>query len=37
VNQENKPRYEALKWYFDEVGLDGDTVLSGVDAMKKLY
>lgn len=37
VNEENKPRYEALRWYFDMVGLDGDKVLSVVDKMKKLY
>ncbi|HOE03862.1 MAG TPA: hypothetical protein PLZ52_01490 [Bacteroidales bacterium] len=37
VNQENKPRYEALRWYFDVVGLDGDHVLSEVDKMKTFY
>lgn len=37
VNEENKPRYKALQWYFDMVGLDGHQVLSVVDKMKKLY
>jgi len=37
VNEENKPRYESLTWYFDMVGLDGDEVLTVVDNMKKLY
>lgn len=37
VNQENKPRYESLKWYFDMVGLNGDEVLSAVDKIPKLY
>lgn len=37
VNRENKPRHNALQWYFDVVGLDGDEVLSVVDKMKKLY
>lgn len=37
VHEENKPRYEALQWYFDMVGLDGDKVLTVVDNMKKLY
>jgi hypothetical protein len=37
VKKENKPRYEALKWYFDRVGLDGDVVLSVVDRMKRRY
>mgnify|MGYP001560722311 CR=1 FL=1 len=37
VCEENKPRHEALMWYFDRVGLDGDVVLSAVDAMPRLY
>ena len=37
VNGENKPRYKALQWYFDMVGLDGDKVLTVVDNMKKCY
>jgi hypothetical protein len=37
VHEENKPRYEALKWYFDSVGLDGDMVLTAVDKIPRLY
>jgi hypothetical protein len=37
VHRENKPRHNALQWYFDVVGLDGDEVLNVVDKMKKLY
>ncbi len=38
VNSENKPRYEALKWYFDVLGLDGDYVLGEIDKkVKRLY
>jgi hypothetical protein len=37
ASEERKPQYEALAWYFDAVGLDGDTVLSAVDAAPKLY
>jgi len=38
VNDENKPRYEALQWYFDVLGLDGDYVLGVVDKkVKRLY
>lgn len=37
VAEENKPRYEALQWYFDRIGLDGYTVLSVVDTMPKRY
>lgn len=33
VNEENKPHYRALQWYFDQLGLDGDDVLSVVDAI----
>lgn len=37
VLQENQPRYESLKWYFDQVGLDGVEVLGIVDKIPKLY
>jgi hypothetical protein len=37
VNQENSPRYKALKWYFDQVGLDGNKVLTQVDQISKFY
>ncbi|HUH73261.1 MAG TPA: hypothetical protein VLZ75_02530 [Chitinophagales bacterium] len=37
VQNENAPRYESLRWYFDHVGLDGDEVLTVVDQIKKLY
>ena len=37
VNEENKPRHRALKWYFDRVGFNGDEVLTVVDNMSRLY
>jgi glutamine---fructose-6-phosphate transaminase (isomerizing) len=37
VNAENRPRHEALRWYFDMLGLDGDEVLTVVDRMPRLY
>jgi len=37
VKEENKPRYESLLWYFETLNLDGNKVLSVVDAMPKLY
>lgn len=37
VYRENEPRHEALKWYFDKVGLDGDEVLKVVDRIPRLY
>ena len=35
--QENQPRYEALKWYFDSIQLNGHKALSVIDAMQKRY
>lgn len=37
VNEENKPRYNSLCWYFDQVALDGHEVLSVVDKIPRLY
>jgi len=37
VNEENKPRYDALRWYFNQIGLDGDEVLTVVDKIKRRY
>jgi len=37
VHEENRPRYRALKWYFDRIGLDGHEVLTVVDNMPKKY
>jgi hypothetical protein len=37
VLEENKPRYESLKWYFDSIGIDGDRALSVVDEIQPLY
>jgi glucosamine--fructose-6-phosphate aminotransferase (isomerizing) len=37
IYEENKPRYNALKWYFDAVGLNGNKVLTSIDNIKKLY
>lgn len=37
VATENAPRYEALQWYFNQLDLDGDNVLSTIDAIPKLY
>ena len=33
VHEENKPHYEALQWYFNQLGLDGDQVLRVIDAL----
>jgi len=37
VVAENQPQYKALKWYFDSLEIDGNSVLSVVDSMPKLY
>lgn len=37
VHAENLPRYNALCWYFDMLGLDGHEVLTVVDRMPRLY
>jgi glutamine---fructose-6-phosphate transaminase (isomerizing) len=34
---ENVPRYEALQWYFNQLDLNGEEVLSAIDAVPKLY
>jgi hypothetical protein len=37
INEENKPRYEALKWYFDRIGMSGNKVLTRIDSLPTLY
>lgn len=37
VEKENQPRHQALQWYFNMVGLDGNKVLTKVDNMPKRY
>ncbi|HWS48736.1 MAG TPA: hypothetical protein VN174_01635 [Candidatus Methanoperedens sp.] len=37
VERENKPRYAALQWYFETIGVDGDRVLSIIDRVEKKY
>ncbi|MCO5229672.1 MAG: hypothetical protein M9958_00810 [Chitinophagales bacterium] len=37
VMEENQPRYESLKWYFDHLDMNGSEVLDVVDKMPKLY
>lgn len=35
--EENKPRYESLKWYFDTIGVDLERAIKVVNSMPKLY
>ncbi len=37
VSEENKPRYEALAWYFNLLELNGNEILSKIDAIPPLY
>lgn len=37
VEQENKPRYNAIRDYLVKVGLDYDTVIKKIDAIPRLY
>ena len=37
VYEENKPRYNSLKWYLEIVGLDFERVIKQVNQMKRLY
>ncbi len=37
INQENKPRYESIKWYMEILGLDFNNVISRINQIPKLY
>jgi len=37
IERENRPRYAAIQWYFDTIGVDGDKVLSIIDRIRKRY
>jgi len=37
VNDENKPRYESIKWYLEIIGLDFETVIKRINQIPKLY
>ncbi|MGD8778938.1 MAG: hypothetical protein PVH88_08245 [Ignavibacteria bacterium] len=37
VNEENRPRYESLKWYLEIVGLDFESVIKRINNIPKLY
>ncbi len=37
VKEENKPRINGLKWYFDVLGLDGIEILKRVNQIPRLY
>jgi len=37
VNEENKPRYESIKWYLEILGLEFTSVIKKINKIKKLY
>ena len=37
VNDENKPRYDSLRWYLEIVGVDFDKAIEKVNSFPKLY
>ncbi|GIK22984.1 MAG TPA: hypothetical protein PKD03_00015 [Ignavibacteriaceae bacterium] len=37
VNEENKPRYESLKWYLEIIGLDFEKTIRRINQIQKLY
>lgn len=37
VNEENKPRYESIKWYLEIIGLNFDPVIKRINRIPKLY
>lgn len=37
VKDENRPRYQNIRWYLDTLGLDFESVIKTVNSIKKLY
>lgn len=37
AEEENKPRYESIKWYCDTIGIDLAYALRRINAIPKLY
>lgn len=37
VNEENKPRYETLRWYLQIIGLDFESTIKKINSINKLY
>ncbi|MBM3453338.1 MAG: glucosamine 6-phosphate synthetase [Bacteroidetes bacterium] len=37
IFEENKPRYETIRWYLDIIGLDYSEVIKAINSIPKLY
>jgi glucosamine--fructose-6-phosphate aminotransferase (isomerizing) len=35
--EENRPRYESIKWYLEIIGLDYESVIKQINQIPKLY
>jgi len=37
IYEENKPRYNSIKWYLEIVGLDFESVIKRINQIPRLY
>lgn len=37
IYEENKPRFESLKWYLDTINVDFETAIKKINSVQKLY
>lgn len=37
INEENKPRYESIKWYLEIIGLEFEQTINIINKIPKLY
>ena len=37
VNEENRPRYDSIKWYLDTINLDFESTIQRINQIPKLY
>ena len=37
IEEENRPRYENIKWYLEIVGLDYENIIKAINKIPKLY
>jgi len=37
VNEENKPRFDSIKWYSDTIGIDFENTIKKINQLPKLY
>ena len=37
VKEENRPRYQNIRWYLDTIGIDYDLAINAINNIQKLY